>query len=262
VNVYIMTDMEGISGIFCSQQVSAGDPLYKDGCRIAMQDVNVVVRACKEAGCEKVYVRDAHGFGEAVWGELCSEADGYIMGNTGANRFPFLDECDAVILLGYHAMAGTPAGTLEHSMNSRRIQNYWINNLPAGETALDAGIAGDKGKSVILVTGDDKVCAEAKKLLPWVVTAEVKKGLTVMGAMLLPQAKAHALLREKTIEAIRNFSNTQPLVFEKPVHLRVEVLERCGVPNSYAHPYAKVIDGHTYEVTGDTLEEALYRQYV
>ena len=33
----------------------------------------------------------------------------------------------AVILLGYHAMAGTPGGILEHTMSSASVQNYWIN---------------------------------------------------------------------------------------------------------------------------------------
>ena len=88
-------------------------------------------------------------------------------------------------------------------MSSTSIQNYWINGNRAGEVAIDAGIVGDKGKPVIMVSGDDKVCREAEALLPWVVTAEVKRGITWKGGILLPQQKAHALLREKTIEAMR-----------------------------------------------------------
>jgi len=262
MNVYIMTDMEGISGIVIPEQVMSAEARYQEGRRMMADDINVVVKACKEAGCDKVYVRDAHGSGaNIIWSDLCSEADGYIMGNTGNQRMPFIEECDAVILLGYHAMAGTPGGVLEHSMNSKRIQNYWINGALAGETAIDAATAGDKGKPVILVTGDDKVCAEAKELLPWVVTAEVKKGITVSGAMLLPREKAHALLREKTIEAIRNFPNTKPFVFDKPIVLRTEVIERGAMPNQFSKPYLNIIDGRTFEVTGETMEEALFRQY-
>ena len=43
-----------------------------------------------------------------------------------------------LILLGYHAMAGTPGAILEHSMSSKSIQNYWINGRLAGEVAIDA----------------------------------------------------------------------------------------------------------------------------
>ena len=90
-------------------------------------------------------------------------------------------------------------------------------------------------------------------------TAEVKKGITWKGGLLLPKGKAHALLREKTIEAVRNLPNTRPLVYDKPVTLRTERTERFVMPMACAKPYMKVIDGRTYEVTGDTMEEALFR---
>jgi len=264
MNIYIMTDLEGISGITSREQVLPEASRYAEGRRLMVNDINVVVRACKEAGAEKVYVRDCHGGGmNVIWSELCAEADGYIIGYTGDDRFPCLDECDAVILLGYHAMAGTPGGTLEHSMSSTSIQNYHINGVQAGEVAIDAGIVGDKGKPVIMVSGDDKVCREAEELLPWVVTAEVKRGITWRGGVLLPQQKAHALLREKTIEAIRhaeaNPDSVKPLQYAKPITMRVELVERGILPSSYAKPYMKIIDGRTYEVTGDTMEEVLFR---
>lgn len=264
MNIYIMTDLEGISGITSREQVLPEASRYAEGRRLMVNDINVVVRACKEAGAEKVYVRDCHGGGmNVIWSELCAEADGYIIGYTGDDRFPCLDECDAVILLGYHAMAGTPGGTLEHSMSSTSIQNYHINGAQAGEVAIDAGIVGDKGKPVIMISGDDKVCREAEALLPWVVTAEVKRGITWKGGVLLPQQKAHALLREKTIEAIRhaeaNPDSVKPLQYAKPITMRVELVERGILPSSYAKPYMKIIDGRTYEVTGDTMEEVLFR---
>lgn len=260
MNIYIMTDMEGISGITSREQVMPDAQRYQEGRRLMVADINVCVRACKEAGAEKVYVRDCHAGGmNVIWPELCAEADGYIIGYTGDDRYPGLDECDAVILLGYHAMAGTPGGTLEHSMSSSSIQNYHINGMQAGEVAIDAGIVGDRGKPVIMVSGDDKVCREAEALLPGVVTAQVKKGITWKGGMLLPAEKAYALLREKTIEAIRNASNVAPLVFDKPITMRVELTERGILPSSYAKPYMRVIDGRTYEITGDTMEEVLFR---
>ena len=264
MNIYIMTDLEGISGITSREQVMPDASRYAEGRRLMVNDINVVVRACKEAGAEKVYVRDCHSAGmNVIWSELCGDADGYIIGYTGDDRFPCLEECDAVILLGYHAMAGTPGGTLEHSMSSASIQNYRINGMCAGEVAIDAGIVGDKGKPVIMVSGDDKVCREAEALLPWVITAQVKRGITWKGGILLPQQKAHALLREKTIEAIRAMEQSpdtfRPLQYTKPITMRVELTERGILPSCYAKPYMKIIDGRTYEVTGDTMEEVLFR---
>lgn len=262
MNIYIIVDMEGISGIMSREQVSITEPgRYNEGRMLMVKDINACVEACHEAGADKIIVRDAHGSGNnVIWSELSPLADWYVMGNTGQIRFPGLDECDAVILLGYHAMAGTPGGILEHSFNSKRIQNLWINNIKAGEIAVDAAAVGEYDKPVILVTGDDKACKEAKTILPWVITAEVKRGITWSGGMLLPPEKAYELIKEKTREAISKFSEMKPLIFEKPIRLRVEQVERCMVPNKDIYPYIKVIDGRTYEVEADTVEEALFRR--
>jgi len=259
MNIYIMTDAEGISGIYDREQVMTTGSRYNE-CRMFMtEEINVCVEAAKEAGAEKIFVRDAHGGGNnVIWEKLSPKADRYICGGGPGNRMPGLEECDGVILLGYHAMAGTPNAVLEHTMSSASVQNYWLNGNRAGEVAVDATNAGDFGKPVIMVSGDDKVCAEAKALLPWIVTAEVKKALGCYYAMMLPKEKAAVLLKEKVKEAIKNFPNAKPYVLEKPVRLRIEKLERIQLPYS-GKPYIKIIDGRTYEVEGATMEEALFR---
>lgn len=260
MNIYIMVDAEGISGIHDREQVMPSGSRYQEGRELMVKDINACVEGCKAAGADKIYVRDAHGSGSnIVWSKLTSLADYYIIGYTGQDRYPGLEDCDGVILLGYHAMAGTPGAILEHTMSSASVQNYWINGKKAGETAVDAGIVGDKGKPVIMVSGDDKVCKEAKELLPNVVTAEVKKGITWKGGMLLPPDKAYELIKEKAKEAVERLAEQKPLVFDKPIRLRAEVTERSLLPLTYAKPYIKIIDGRTYEVEGSTMEEALFR---
>lgn len=262
MNIYIMADLEGISGVFCHDQVTADSPRFIEGREYMTRDVNTCVKACKEAGADKIYVRDGHGGSNTlIWEKLTPLADYYVCGAQGRSRMPGLEECDCLILLGYHAMAGAEYATLEHSMSSTSIQNYRINGQPAGEVAIDAGIAGDLGKKVILVSGDDKVCAEAETTIPRVVTAEVKRGISSFGAMLLPCEKAQTLLFEKTQQAVRNAGHIKPVVYEKPVRLRVEHVERINNPSLFSKPYMKIIDGRTYEVEGRTMEEALVRSW-
>ena len=261
MNIYIMVDAEGISGIYHRDQVSPGGHRHNE-CRMFMtQDINTCVEAAKEAGANKIYVRDSHSSGDnVIYEKLSPKADYYISGSYQGNRMPGLEECDALICLGFHAMAGTPGAILEHTMSSATIQNYWLNGKKAGEFAVDAAIAGDFGKPVIMISGDDKVCREAKELLPWLVTAEVKKGLGVSYCMLLPMEKAQALLREKVKEAIANFPKAKPYVLEKPVRLRIEKVERGQLPYP-GKPFVKIIDGRTFEIEGATMEEALFRTY-
>ncbi|NLD88592.1 MAG: M55 family metallopeptidase, partial [Clostridiales bacterium] len=143
MNILIMTDLEGISGIYDREQVTPSGYRFHEAREYMTADINVCVEACKEAGADKVYVRDCHGGSYTViWEKLSPLADWCILGNTSTDRFAGLEDCDGVILLGYHAMAGTKGAFLEHSMSSASIQNYWINGNLAGETAIDAGIVG------------------------------------------------------------------------------------------------------------------------
>jgi len=259
MNVYMLVDLEGISGIYDWEQMLPSRRRFAEARQYMTDDINVVVDALKEAGVDKVYVFDGHGGSMCVeWDRLTDQADYYICGRTGDTRMPGFEECDALILLGYHSMAGTTGGMLEHSMSSEHIQNYWINGQKGGEIMIDAAIAGDHGKPVIMVSGDDKTCAEASALLPWVVTDEVKKGVTWAGGMLLPRAKAHALLAEKAKEAVANYKNCKPYVLQKPVTMRVELMERCDPPWGVGKKFLTKIDARTYEVVADTMMEALY----
>lgn len=259
MNIYIMVDIEGISGIYAREQVIPGESRFAEGRRYMTDDINVCVKACKEAGADKIYVRDCHGGSYTVlWDELTPDADYYICGRTDTQRMEALDDCDALILLGYHAMAGTRAGVLEHSMSSTSVQNYWINGQLAGEVAIDAGIAGEHGIPVIMVSGDDKVCAEAKKLLPWIQTAEVKRGVTSFGAMLLPREKAHKAIYDATLRAVREAADAKAFTFASPVTFRAELTERSQPPMTLGKPYMTRVDGRTYEVTAPTLEEAFF----
>ncbi|MDD2442074.1 MAG: M55 family metallopeptidase [Eubacteriales bacterium] len=262
MRIYVMVDAEGLCGIHLRSQVMPDGERYGELRRLMTDEINHVVKALKDAGASRVLVRDAHAAGNNVlWSQLTDLADGYIMGNSHGQRMPGLADCDAVVLLGYHAMAGTPQAILEHTMSSKVWQNCWINGVLSGEVALDAAHAGELGKPVILVSGDDKVCAEAKQLMPDVVTAEVKKALSLEGAEHLPPGRAFALLGEKAREALEKLRAGQirPFQIAHPVTLRLELVERGQIPNPLARPDLVRVDGRTCEVTADTIEQAIDR---
>ena len=155
MNVYLMVDIEGISGIYAREQVLPEEPKFQEGRRFMSADINACMRGLKEAGVSKIYVHDCHGGGYSVlYEEISSDADYIICGQVGNRRFAGIEDCDAAILLGYHAMAGEKGAILEHTMNSKKVQNMLINGKKVGELGIDAGILGDMGKPVIMVSGD------------------------------------------------------------------------------------------------------------
>ncbi|MBQ6874819.1 MAG: M55 family metallopeptidase, partial [Lachnospiraceae bacterium] len=260
MNILVMVDIEGISGIYTREQVLPGECRFQEGRAYMTADVNACTAGLKAAGVDKIYVYDCHGTSYSlIWDKLSDDADYYICGSTDGRRMPGIEDCDGVILLGYHSMAGTAGGVLEHSWSSVNVQNVLISGKQVGELAMDAAVAGEYKKPVIMVSGDDRACAEAKAILPNVVCAEVKKGLNNYGAMLMPPKTAHDLIYNKSVEAVENMKNCAPFAFAKPISCTVEVTERTVLANAHKVPYAKRLDGRTYEVECDSVEQLIYR---
>jgi len=260
MKVFVMVDMEGISGVCRRGHVTQGDPLYAEGRRYMTWDINACVEGCLCAGADDVLVRECHGDGypSALWEELDPRAQ-YVLGESGRERMAGLDGCDALILLGYHAMAGTPEAILEHTMSSAHWQNFWLNGRRTGEIGMDAAVAGDHGIPTIMVSGDDKACREAEEFIPGVVTACVKVGLSVEGGRLLSAGRAHALITDGAAEAVGKAGQIEPVRLEPPIVARLERVSRARLPVRGEKPYVKIIDGRTYEVTADTVEQAIHR---
>lgn len=259
MKIYIFVDMEGISGVSGSEYVLDTGRLYQAGRRYYTWDINACVEGCFAAGATEVVVRDGHSSGNhALWEELDPRVQ-IIQGVDPARRLPGLDGADGMILLGYHAMAGTLDALLEHTFSSRTIQNMWLNGRLVGEIGIDAAIATEQGVPTIMVSGDDKACHEAAAWLPGVVTCQVKEGLGCQCARLLPRATAHRLITDKTAEAVGNIGQITPMAIERPVTLRREMVERTPIAREGTHPGVHIIDGRTTEVTADSVEAAFRR---
>ena len=263
MKIYIMADIEGISGIYHREQVVQSGSRYNEGRKLMTREANICAEALKEAGVDTVYFHDCHGSGNnVIWEELSPAIDRVIIGSNAeiADRFaPCVKDCDGVILLGYHAMAGTENAVLEHTFSSAMWQNFWLNGQKSGEARMDAAILGDWGIPVIMLSGDDKLEKEVREFLPDVPVAVVKEGLGCMSALMLSPEKAKEEIRTKTIEAIKNIDKAKPYKVSSPVEMKVELVERNAVPSPYKKPYMTIYDSRTYSVTGETAVEALYR---
>ena len=258
MKIYVMVDLEGISGVYARAQVLSEEPRFAEGRKYMTMDINACVAGLAEAGATEIIVYDCHGGSlTAIWDQLDPRAE-YIQGGV-EERMPYLKGSDGLILLGYHAMAGTPRAVLEHTMSSVGWQNFWLNGKKAGELAIDAGIAGDYGVPTIMASGCDKLCAEAREFIPGILTAQVKTALSIYGARLLPAEKAHDLISSTAAAAARKCASIEPYRPARPVTMRLERVSRGTPPHAGTRPWMKVIDARTHEVTGDTVEEAYYR---
>lgn len=239
MKVYILTDLEGVSCVVSEVQtipsvaedmgVFWGRKEFDTARRLLTGEVNAAVEGALRGEATEIIVNDGHGGvvgpSNLVLEELHEEAR-YVI---GSRRRPLagLDETvDAVFMIGYHAMSDTPGGVLEHTMSSRTVACVRLNGLRIGEVGIEASIAGAMGIPVALVTGDDKTCEEARRLLGDVETVEVKKGLGRYGAICLAPKKARKLIAEAAERALKRLDGFKPLKFEPPITLEIEFQRR------------------------------------
>ncbi len=264
MNIYIMADLEGISGIYTEEQIEPSRSRFEEGRRLMTREVNLCAAACKANGVEKVFVRDVHGGSYTLlWDQLSSDIDVVVSGWTGTSRFPGIEECDGVILLGYHAMAGSVGSLLEHTMIRRQYRRFCLNGTSVGESGIDAAILGDYNKPVIMLSGSRDACNQAQELLPWITTAVVKEDAGDCGALLLSPERSAQVIQSAVAEAIAalKYGRVQPFTVERPVTMQLECTAPEKVPSADGKPYMTVTGPTTYEVCGNTVEETLWRVF-
>lgn len=222
--IYINTDLEGISGVFKFDQTREKDtPLNIQACEYFMDDLAAVIQGLHEAGITDITVLDGHG-SQCIIPHMMAPGAKYITGKPrpGAGNLAELDSTYAgMILLGFHAMMGTPDGVLHHTQSSKTENRFWYNGVESGEIAQNAAIAGYYNVPVIMVTGDEAVCREARKFFGnSIVTVPVKKGLSREAAVLYPFEETRKALKEGAKKAVAAIPLCKPYILKTPIRVR------------------------------------------
>lgn len=228
--IYVVTDLEGISGVYQFAQTRETDtPLARQAREFFMGDLAAVVRGLRAGGATDVVVLDGHG-NQAVLPHLMVPGAKYITGLPRPETFPGLDASYAgVVFLGFHAMMGTPDGVLHHTQSSRSENRYWYNGVESGEIAQCAAVAGHFRVPPILVTGDEATCREAERFLgKSCVTVAVKRGLARESAMLYPFEDTRRKLYLGARRAMAAIPKCRPYRLEFPIAAKKEYLVLDG----------------------------------
>ena len=237
--VMVMTDLEGVAGVVSfAEQADAEGKYHEQAKKLLTAEVNAAVEGMLAEKVEEIVVVDGHGAGAICfeelhpeaqllhgrpisWGEACGEA---------------VSGCDATMLIGQHAMAGTARGSLSHTQSSQVIEYYKLNGSEIGETAQWALFAGALGVATIFLSGDQAACEEAEALIPEITAVWVKQGLSRTAAISVSAGEAQRRIRAGVIEAIRKHNATPlppccwpgPYVLEKRFFSADTADELCG----------------------------------
>jgi D-amino peptidase len=261
MKVFISVDIEGATGIASFSQCGRADRDHYDYAfarRMLTGDVNAAIRGARAAGATEVVVKDAHGNCKNLLVDQLEPGTQLISGFHPRNDY-MMDGLDdsfaAAMLIGYHGMAGTLRGMMEHAL-SGGMHRFWINDDLAGEIAVSAAIAGSYGVPTVLLTSDQAGCNEADQILPGVLVYATKVGYgKYMGQMLHPSETWPAIEDLANI-AVGASLNANAYRISGPVTLRSEF--RTSEEADYAAMLPGIfrLDAYTVELTRPEFREA------
>ena len=173
MNVFILTDLEGLAGVTDIEFMDRTGEKYALGRKLLSHSIDLAVKTCFDAGAKTVYYLDGHGGGGNVLEELidaravkCDIPTWQELLRTG--------KVDCQIELGSHARAGTVGGFLDHTLSSKLFFAYKINDVEMSELSMHALVATAHGVPIIACIGDEAACRQAKEYIPEIVTGAVK----------------------------------------------------------------------------------------
>ncbi|WP_405746180.1 M55 family metallopeptidase [Streptomyces sp. NBC_01525] len=198
MKILISADMEGATGVTWPADVLPGTPQWERCRHMFTSDVNAAAAGFFAGGADEVLINEAHW---SMRNLLLEQLDERVQMLTGRHKSLSMVEgvqhgdVDGIAFIGYHTGAGTE-GVLAHTYLANSLTGVWVNGTRASEGYLNALVVAEYGVPVVLVTGDDRTCADARGYAPEARTVAVKDYVSRYAAVCRPPARTAADIRD------------------------------------------------------------------
>ena len=253
MKVFILTDVEGVTGLVDAAQLSSGEDAYRLVCEHLMLDLNAAIEGAFEGGAAEVLAWDGHG-GRNKLNFIPEMLDGRAaaVDRTHVECIGPDESFQAAFAVGYHGMAGTLNGFLDHTQSGLTIFNWYINGRRVGELVQDALTCSAAGVPLLMVSGDEAACAEARAFFGPIQTAAVKQGVGRSKAIGYPPEEARARIRRAARQAMALVGKVQPIRPILPMEVKIEYTRSDYCDGAAARPGVERLDARTIRwVTSD-----------
>ncbi len=253
MKVYISTDMEGTSGITHSDQTDPSHPEYQRGRKLMLAEVNAAVEGAVHAGAQEILVNDSHWNMRNLLIEEIHPAATLLSG--APKPYSMMTGIDssfnAVFFTGYHARAGSAFANLDHTyVGPAIVQSVALNGIEMGEYGLNAALAGYFGVPVVLLTGDQTACAQAKELLgDDLETVAVKEAVGRVAAKNVHPIRVREMICSAAERALSK--KRAPFVIKPPITLRLALARSTQAEQCMLMPDVKRVAPRVVEFTHD-----------
>lgn len=254
MNVYILVDAEGITGVVDHElQVTPDSVRYGEMRGLFMSDLNAAIEGAVQADAEQVVVYDMHYHGHNILLQDLHPAARAVLGKPPKTDPPAgIDSSfDALVMIGYHSMAGT--GRLLNHTYTLDMKALRLNGVLMGEIGLEAAMAGSQGVPLVMVSGDDGAEEETRELLGDVEFACVKFGTGENTALCIPPEQTASLIREAVEAALLRLQDFRPYTAQAPYTVELEFFDESSAKKAARIQGVKRIGGSSIELQGDDL---------
>jgi D-amino peptidase len=222
MKILISADMEGATGVTWPADVEPGTEQWQRCRRMFTSDVNAAVAGCFAGGATAVLINEAHA---TMRNLLLEELDSRAVMLTGRHKDLSMvegiqhDDVDGVAFVGYHAAAGAE-GVLAHTYLANSITAITVNGERASEGLLNSYVAAEFGVPIILVTGDDRTCADAAGYARGVPAVAVKECVSRYAAVCRPPEVTSTAITTAAQDGMKLAGRVPPA---RDVHFSVEI---------------------------------------
>ncbi|SOD63984.1 D-aminopeptidase DppA. Metallo peptidase. MEROPS family M55 [Streptomyces zhaozhouensis] len=201
--ILISADMEGATGVTWPADCLPGTPEWQRCRPLLTSDVNAAIAGFFAGGADEVLVNEAH---MTMRNLLLERLDDRAQLLTGRHKDLSMVEgvqhgdVDGIAFVGYHTGAGDD-GVLAHTYLGNSLTGVFVDGVRASEGLLNSLVAAEYGTPVVLVTGDDLTCADARGYAPEAVGVAVKDHVSRYAAVCRTPARTAADITEGATRA-------------------------------------------------------------
>jgi len=222
MKVYISVDIEGCAGITHWDEAEKNHADWQEFREQMTREAVAAIEGAKIAGATEILVKDAHSSGRNIIPAMLP-ADVRLIRSWQGHPLCMvqdLDESfDAVMMIGYHAAAGSEANSLAHTL-SLDAAEIRINGHRASEYFIHALASSLLNVPTVFVSGDRGLMEEIEEVNPNVGRCAVKEGRGQSTVSMTPAAAVKAI-RDGAAAALR--ANLDACLLRLPEHFIVEI---------------------------------------
>lgn len=261
MKIFISADLEGTTGVSNWPETDKGSACYLPIAKQMSREVGAVARGLLKGGAEEILIKDAHDSAanidfaylpEEVL--LLKEWIGKPMSMIGGLTRDF----SALFFTGYHCGVHSDCNPLAHTM-SRQFSKFRLNGKDVSELHLNAYAAYSLGVPVIGITGDKKVCEEAKEMNPNIITVSTFEGIgkaviSKHPEKILREMEAAA---EKALDSFKEDPKKFFVELPEKFVLELEFIDHHKALRASYYPGAEKTGARSVKYCGDSIEEVM-----